>query len=335
MKRMLAVFNARTKEFWRDKSSLAWNLLFPFILLIGFYFVFGQSQPIFKVGLMAEQDAYLARPQVMSLPHVQFIPYSTFETGLARLERHQIDLLMNIDSEQYWVNSESAKGALMEELLAAKDPDFRRTLVQGTAIRYVDWVLPGIIGMNVMFSSLFGVGYVIVRYRKNGVLKRLNATPLTAFEFITAQLLSRIVTVLIFGLILLFGAKWLFGTPMIGSLWLLMATLLLGAFALVSLGLLVAARLRSEEFTGGLLNMATWPMMGLSEVWFPLEGAPYFIHQIASFLPLTHLVQAMREIMIDGANVTAVSDHLMILTLMTAVFLSLGSAAFSWRSDGR
>ncbi len=335
MKRMLAVFNARNKEFFRDRSTLTWNLLFPFLLLIGFYYVFGQAQPMFKVGVIAQQDAYLSRPVFMGLQHIQFIPYAQLDGALQRLERHQIDLVIDIDQSQYWVNEESSNGYMAEQLLVAKDPDFQRNLIRGKAIRYVDWVLPGIMGMNVMFSSLFGVGYAIVRYRKNGVLKRLHATPLTALEFISAQLLSRILMVVLIVMILFFGARALFATMMLGNLGLLLLTLLLGALALVSLGLLVAARLRSEEFTGGLLNMATWPMMGLSEVWFPLEGAPHFVHQLSALLPLTHLVQAMREIMLDGAGLVDISDHLSILVLMSAVFLALGASLFSWAPDSR
>lgn len=335
MKRLFAMFNARNKEFFRDKSTFTWNLLFPFLLLVGFYYMFGQAQPLFKVGVLAEEDAYLSRPLFMSLKHIQFIPYPEFETALRKLERHQIDLILDIDHDQYWVNEESSSGYMAEELLAAKDPYYQRNLIRGEAIRYVDWVLPGIISMTVMFSSLFGVGYTIVRYRKNGVLKRLNATPLTAFEFIVAQLLSRILMVVVTAIVLFFGAQFLFATMMVGQVWLLILTLALGALSLVSLGLLVASRLRSEEFTGGLLNMTTWPMMGLSEVWFQLEGAPHFVHQISSFLPLTHLVQAMREIMVDGADIVGVSDHLIILSIMAVVFLSLGSALFSWHADGR
>jgi ABC-type multidrug transport system permease subunit len=335
MKRMLAVFHARNREFTRDKSTLLWNIAFPFILLVGFYYIFAQSQPMFKVGVLAQQDAYLSRPLFMSLSHIQFIPYDDPATAIARIERHQIDLLIDIDHYQYWVNDESRNGYMAERLLIAQDPTFSRNLIRGKAIRYVDWVLPGIIGMNVMFSSLFGVGYAIVRYRKNGVLKRLNATPLTSFEFIVAQLASRILMVLAVAMILFCGARLLLNTMMQGSLWLLLLTIFLGAFSLVSLGLLVASRLRSEEFTGGLLNMATWPMMGLSEVWFSLEGAPHFINQLSQFLPLTHLVQASRAIMIDGADLAAVSYHLWVMAIMGTVFLTIGAFAFSWDADGR
>jgi len=332
---MIAVFNARNKEFIRDRSTFTWNLIFPFMLLIGFYYIFGQTQPIYKMGVISDEDAYLARPVIMSVKHIQFIPYANLEIAHDKLERHQIDLILDIDEKQYWVNEESSSGYMAEQLLVAKDSGYGRNLIRGKAIRYVDWVLPGLMGMTTMFSSLFGVGYAIVRYRKNGVLKRLKATPLTAVEFISAQLLSRILMVFFVGLVLFFGARFIFSTMMVGSLFLLVLTMLLGALSLVSLGLLVAARLRSEEFTGGLLNMATWPMMGLSEVWFPLEGAPHFVHLLSQFFPLTHLVQAMREIMVDGANFIAISDHLFILAIMSTFFLVLGSLLFSWDADGR
>jgi ABC-2 type transport system permease protein len=335
MKRMLAMLHARNTEFFRERSTLVWNLLFPFLLLIGFYYIFGQLQPLFKVGVLSQQDAYLTRPVFMSLKHVQFIPYDSSDNAIRRLTRHQVDLVIDIDRYEYWVNEESSQGYIAERLLIASDPDMQRNLVRGTAIRYVDWVLPGIMGMNIMFASLFGVGYAIVRYRKNGVLKRLHATPLTSFEFVTAQLLSRILMIVFIVLVLFFGSRWLFGTMMLGSYLLLLFTVVLGAGTLVSLGLLVAARLRSEEFTGGLLSMTTWPMMGLSEVWFPLEGSPHFVHQISNLLPLTHLVKAIRAIMIDGADLITISDHLLILAAMLGLFLSIGAISFNWNADGR
>ena len=93
---------------------------------------------------------------------------------------------------RYWVNTDSPKGYVVEKLLRAEHPAPSAKPVTGAAVRYVDWLFPGILGMNMMFSCLFGVGYVVVRYRKSGFLKRLHATPLTAFEFLSAQVLSRL-----------------------------------------------------------------------------------------------------------------------------------------------
>ncbi len=333
--RMLAVFNARNKEFWRDRSSLAWNLAFPFLLVFGFYFIFGQGMPMFKVGVISQEDAYITKPRFMALNHIQFVPYEEQDVAIDRVRRHQIDLLLDLDKRLYWVNEESRNGYMAERLLVAEDTDFNRRLVHGEPIRYVDWVLPGVIGMNIMFSSLFGVGYAIVRYRKNGVLKRLKATPLSAFEFVGAQILSRLLTVMVIAAILFFGSHWALGTLMLGSYGPLVLTIVLGALAMISLGLAVASRTRSEELTGGLMNMATWPMMGLSEVWFSLEGAPESVHQVSQLLPLTHLVSAAREITTEGATLMQVSDHLLILAGMSAIFLLIAALLFNWDSDHR
>ena len=99
-----------------------------------------------------------------------------------------------------WINEKSNKGDLAERLLQAayvkSESVPERQTVTGRALRYVDWVLPGVLAMNIMFSSLWGVGWVVVRYRKNGVLRRLQATPLSAVEFLSAQVISRLGVVL-------------------------------------------------------------------------------------------------------------------------------------------
>ena len=103
-----------------------------------------------------------------------------------------------------------------------------------------------------------------------------------------------------------------------------------GAICLISLGLLVAARLSSEELAGGLLNLLTWHLMLLSGVWFSLEGTNPIVPKIARFFPLTHLVDGARSIMTEGAGLMDIAPHLAILALMTAVFLAIGSLIFRW-----
>jgi ABC-type multidrug transport system permease subunit len=105
--------------------------------------------------------------------------------------------------------------------------------------------------------------------------------------------------------------------------------------AMISLGLLIASRSRSEELTGGLLNMASWPMMILSGVWFSLEGAPPALLWFADLLPLTHLVAAARAIMTDGASLTELTYPLLMLAGMTLLCLTLAAWLFRWQGDGR
>jgi len=169
-----------------------------------------------------------------------------------------------------------------------------------------------------------------VRYRKNGVLKRLKATPLTAFEYLSAQMLSRLF-LLIFTLIILWvGCDLVFDFNVEGSYLNLAIIFLAGCLSLTAMGLVVASRGISEEFTNGVLNFITWPMMFLSEVWFSIEGAPHWVKIIAKLFPLTHLLTGVRKIMNDGAGLIDIAPELAILTGMTLLFLIIGARLFSW-----
>jgi ABC-type multidrug transport system permease subunit len=235
---------------------------------------------------------------------------------------------------QFWVNPESPKGYFAEfALLQADDAagsQLTKSQVEGEPVRYVDWVLPGILGMNMMFSCLFGVGYVVVRYRKNGFLKRLRATPLRSIEFVIAQVGSRLLLILLFSSFIFAGTRFFLHIRVDGSYLLLLLILLLGAIALISLGLLIAARVTSEELAGGLLNMVTWPMMMLSGVWFSLEAASDWVLKVASIFPLTHILTAARAVMLDGAGLVEIMPELTILVVMSAIFLALGALTFRW-----
>jgi ABC-type multidrug transport system permease subunit len=182
-----------------------------------------------------------------------------------------------------------------------------------------------------MFSSLWGVGWVIVRYRKNGVLRRLRATPLTAAEFLVAQILSRLLVVSSVTLLVFFGTNLLLDFPMRGSYLALALVFLSGAISLVSLGLTVSARVRSEELADGLLNLMSWPMMILSGVWFSLEGTNIWAQRIAEILPLTHMVDAARRVMLDGAGVADVATEIILLTATGVILLGLSAKAFRWQ----
>ena len=187
--------------------------------------------------------------------------------------------------------------------------------------------------MNMMFSCLFGVGYVVVRYRKNGFLKRLSATPLRAIEFITAQVVSRLLLIMALTVAVYIGTDLFIGFRMDGSYLALIATAMLGAAAMVSMGFLVAARVSSEELAGGLLNMLSWPMMLVSGVWFSMEGTHPLLQHSAEIFPLTHLMVAARAVMLDGAGWTEIAPRLLVLAAMTLTFLLVGAVLFKWRRD--
>lgn len=336
MGRFLAVLHARNMEYFRDYSALGWNLVFPFLLVIAFTIVFtGNPTSVYKVGLFGAV-VNGKTPALLDLQYIEFIDFKDLNTAIEKVKHHQIDLLVQIGEPlRYWVNSSSPKGYFLERLLtqdftAEKKPGFEREAVEGQEIRYVDWALPGILAMNMMFSCLFGIGYVIVRYRKNGVLKRLKATPLTAMEFLSAQVVSRLLIITVVTAVVFIGCDLTIGFHMAGSYGSLLVVLVLGSLCMISLGLIMATRTTSEEFAGGMLNLLSWPMMILSGVWFSMEGAHPTMQFIAKLLPLTHIIDAARSIMIDGASLWDVGFSVTILAGMTFVFLLAGAMAFKW-----
>ena len=333
MRRFWAIFRARNTEFLRDRGALGWNLMFPFFVVFGMAFAFSdRGQDVFKIGVIGEKSALPAG--FASTRHVAFVAFDDPQAAQGKLRHHQLDLLVKPGSPlEYWVNESAPKGYLVERLMLGSDASqFSpvRRAVAGRPIRYVDWLVSGLLSMNMMFSALFGVGYVLVRYRKTGVLKRLKATPLRAAEFLAAQVASRLVLIMGVFAVVYHGADFFLHFERLGSLLDLYLIFALGSACLVSLGLLVAARVTSEELAGGLLNMLSWPMMFLSGVWFSLEGAPKPLRMLANAMPLTHLIDAARAVMTEGATLIEVAPHLWILGGMTVLFLVAGAWAFRW-----
>jgi ABC-2 type transport system permease protein len=334
IRRLLAVLHARNLEFVRDRGTLVFTLVLPMALVIGMGFVFGgPERPLFKVGVLDTRVDRAANP-FLHERYVDFVALPDEGKALHKLTHQQIDLLLDPHGKpRYWVNTQSPKGYIVEKLLLAAAPSASRQPVSGAALRYVDWLFPGILGMNMMFSCLFGVGYVVLRYRKSGFLKRLHATPVSAFEFLSAQVLSRLGLILFVTVVLYAGVGALIGFHSAGSSLLLLLLAVLGALSMIALGLTIAARFSSEELVGGLLNLLTWPMMLLSGIWFSLEGSPRWIRWVAHVFPLTHVLDAARAVMLDGAGIAQIAPNLAFLTATALLFLGFGAWSFRWRID--
>ena len=341
-RRFLALLSTRNKEFLRDRSSLSWNILMPVLIVAGFAFAFsGDIGQKFKVAVIEQDNATSLAKEFIQLKHIEFFRVESNENAITRsinkVQRHQVDMLLDAKKQQYWINTESPNGYLVEKILLGMnglqttgDNLFTKQTVTGKQIRYIDWVIPGILSMNMMFSALFGVGFVIVRYRKNGMLKRLKATPVTALEYLSAQIASRILMIMVVTIFVFYGTNFFVDFVMNGSHFNLFLVFALGALSMISLGLVIAARITSEETAGGMLNLFSWPMMFFSGVWFSLEGAAPIMQNIAEIFPLTHVTAAARAIMIDGAGLVDISYHLLVLLGQSIVFLLFGAWYFKW-----
>ena len=331
MKEFLALLKARNIEYYRDKGSLSWAFIFPLLIIVVCAVAFSEPDTsLLTVGIHGDTKK-LQQLEILKQPYIKTIIYEDLTKAQQRIEHHQIDLLLsNQPSKQFWVNTESSNSQLAQQLLLSQNESFSQQEASGRAIRYVDWVIPGILGMNLMFAALFGVGYVIVRYRRNGVLKRLQATPIHAAHFLSAQMTSRLIIVVIVNSIIFVGCHLILDLIVLGSYFDLLLITVLGALSMSALGMLVAARTANEELASGLLNVATWPMLFLSELWFSLDDSPEWLQNFSNFMPLTHIVRAFRSVMIDGATLMEVSHHLLWLIAMTVICTLLAATLFRW-----
>ncbi len=332
LRRLLAVWHARNLEFVRDRASLIFTVGVPVALVIAMGIIFGgPPRPLFKVGVLGPQQNYA----FLHERYFQFVPEHNPAEAVHAVSRADLDLLLDLRGRpaRYWSVQDSPKGYVAEKLLLQADPQAQRQPITGSAVRYIDWLFPGVLGMNMMFTCIMGAGYVVVRYRKNGFLKRLSATPVTAFEFLTAQVLSRLGLTLAITLILYLGVGTVIGFHSVGSPALLLLIAVLGCLSLIAFGLIIAARFASEELVGGMLNLLTWPMMLLSGIWFSLEGSPRWLQWLAQVLPLTHILHATRAVALDGAGIGGILPDLAYLGGTTLLFLGVGALTFRWRSD--
>ena len=346
-KRFLSVFMARNKEFFRDRAAFGWNFIFPFFILLGFAAMFqkgGHTQ--YKIGVIFPENPQTVALQIPEPIQTQklfnILEFGDREKAFHKLRHHKIDLIFESGRNpiRYWIGDNSPNGEVAESLLlktlygpATLSGISERQAIRGEQINYIDWLFPGILAMNMMFSALFGVGYTIVRYRKNGVLKRLKATPLGAFEYLSAQIVSRMFVLFFSGVILFAGCTAVFKFPCKGSYFDLAVVFALGGASIIALSLIIAARTNSEEFANGLLNMISWPMMFLSEVWFSIEGSPDWVRKAAEFFPLTHVTNSMRLIMLEGAGLSDLVYQIVTMSGMTIVFVFIGSVFFKWTSE--
>ncbi len=350
MKKFWAVFVARNLEFFRDRSTLIFNLVFPIILIFGFAYAFPSGGGTsYKVGLVGRMPAAGSPADVAFLhyEHIQFVDYPALAVPLDRLAHNQIDMVLDLSKREYYINEASSNGYFLERMLAqAGDPGmggsapagsaaapplvYTKHSVTGTPIRYVDWFVPGILGINILLGSLSGVGFVIVRYRRNGVLKRFKATPLSAFEFVSAQVVSRFFIVAFLSVVIFAGTDAVLHFRMAGSWGLLFLVNALAILCMIALGLVFSSRIKSEEVAGGVMNLITWPMMILSGVFFSLEGAPRAMQLASRAFPITYYIESSRAIMLDGAGLSQIGGDLGVLAAMTLVFLAVAAAMFKW-----
>lgn len=339
---------ARIKEMQREPEVIFWVFLFPLLLAAGLGIAFRSrpaSIPSVAIADGPGADAVLQMAQrAPQTLHAQIVPEAEALNGF-RLGRYDLVVIPG--------NSGPGDGntleyrfdpARSESVLAREQADEVLQTAAGRSnplptsahaysepgARYIDFLIPGLLGMNLMNSGMWGVGFSLVDYRQRKLLKRYVATPMRRSDFLLALTSSRLVLmVLELGLLLGLGI-FIFHMRVVGS-WLAILLLgALGAAAFAGLGLLTASRAQKIESVSGLMNLVMMPMWIFSGVFFSYERFPAIVHPLIRALPLTALNDALRATILEGAPLEAQAGRLVVLLAWTAISFLLALSWFRW-----
>ena len=334
----------RFKEFIREPEALFWSLGFPILLAIGLGIAFRSRPPdIVHVAVVdsgASAATIVADLRGDSLLTVEQLPVDSAATAL-RTGRVALVVLAVGDTTVQYEFDETRPDARTARLMvdeALQRGRGRRDMVSVTerrvrerGSRYIDFVIPGLLGMNIMGGGIWGLGYSIVDQRRKHLLKRLVATPMSRAQYLISYLLSRIVLLVVEVGVLIGSSMLLFGVPMRGS-WLAIAAIIgVSSLTFGGMGLLIAARPTTIEGVSGLMNLAMLPMWVLSGVFFSAENFPKQVQPIIQMLPLTATNDALRANMLRGAGWSVIGPEIGILALWMVVCFTIALRIFRWR----
>jgi ABC-type multidrug transport system permease subunit len=334
---------ARTREFYREPEALFWVFGFPLLMAIGLGIAFKTRGP--EATWVAVEDRPGAVEIVRALEAAPLIHAEVLSPEAAhdRLRTGKVSLTIvppragePIAYRYDPTRPESRLGrAVIDDALqrAAGRRDARPTAnieVTERGSRYIDFLIPGLVGMNLMSASMWGIGWTVVQARTRKLLKRLAATPMRRPHYLLAMMLSRLSLVVVeVGGLILFG--WLaFAVGVRGSIAALVAISTLGALTFSGLGLLVSARARTTESVSGLMNLVMLPMFVVSGVFFTSSHFPDVMQPFIRALPLTALNDALRAAMIDGAPLSSLWREIAVMAAWCGTSFAFALRLFRW-----
>ena len=333
--------SARLKEFVRETEALFWVFGFPLLLTLLLGFAFREKPPDrIPVGIVSGPLSASTLRALEKSPALIPRLYSEAE-GREDLRRGKISLLIEPGAQpayRFDPTRPDARTARLETDDALQSAAGRRDAITARdeqvheqGARYIDFLVPGLLGMNLMGTGMWGMGFTIANARMRKLLKRLIATPMRKSDYLIAQFLSRLVF-LVIEMIVVTGFAWIvFGVRVHGSLMLFAFICLLGGMAFAALGLLVASRAQTLEAVSGLMNLVMMPMWLCSGVFFSYERFPDAARPFIRALPLTALNDALRGVMNDAMTIGQVMPQLINLALWTAVAYAAGLRMFRWQ----
>ena len=329
----------RFREFWREPEAIFWVFVFPILLAAGLGLAF-RNRPPDAIGIAAvtpelarslRQEKLLDVEQLSAAGAEEALRtgrvalYAAPSPGGAVVYRYD-------DTNPEGRTARTLADGAVQRAAGRVDPvPSSDRLMREPGSRYIDFLIPGLLGMNLMGSAMWGLGFAIVDARRKKLMKRLISTPMPRHDYLLSFVLARLLLLVVeVGVLLAFGA-WVFQVPVRGSMLELAALCVLGSLAFSALGLLVASRAETIEAVSGLMNTVMMPMWIVSGVFFSAQRFPGALQPAIRALPLTAVIDALRAHMLQGAGLAQVAPQLGVLLVWLLVSFTLALKLFRWR----
>lgn len=330
---------ARVREFTREPEAMFWTYGFPLAMAIALGIAF-RERPVERVSVdVAQESAELA----MHLREIKSLKVEVHPSQecLERLRTGKTDVVVNETNNSYTFHYDQAKPTsvlarnavndALQRYAGRADPKVATDVIlKEPGGRYIDFLVPGLLGMSLMGGGMWGVGFVTVDMRIRKLLKRFLATPMKRSHFLIAVMVSRMLFMVPEVLLLLIFARLVFGVVIYGNLLALVALILLGALMFSGIGLLMATRAQTLETISGLMNLFMLPMWITSGIFFSVDRFPDAVQPYLRILPLTPLIDAIRSVMLEGATLSSLGSELGSMLIWSAVSFALALKFFRW-----
>lgn len=349
-----ALFVASVLMFVRNRAAVFFSLFLPLVIMLIFGVLNFEGSTTFQLGLVDEANTEASRTLVSSIEGVESFEVTTGDRDetLGALEDGEHEMVLVIPSG--WgenrtypaltayaatnAQQDAQIGALILDSIVlrffAGSTDLPESMVtvEQVAVRdlgYIDFLVPGIVGMTVMQLGLFGVAFGFVQLKRTGALRRLFATPTSPAYFLGAQVASRLIIAFV-QVVILFGIGILFGLQMFGDYASLAVIVLLGSVIFLAVGFSIAGWAKNEDQAAPVANLISLPMMFLSGVFFPRDAMPDFLASITQYMPLTYVNEALRAVVNEGASLASLGPQLLGMGIWTVITFLLAVRLFRW-----
>jgi ABC-2 type transport system permease protein len=363
MSAYLHLTRAQLKLFARNRQVLFFSLFFPILLMLALGSFLGAGSQLHVSGFLIDEDdseaALSASAQLLQAEVIGLEPSRERAEALEALRRGDTQLVVIIpsgfgaslgegsesaaDVEVYYDEQNMAVSQLavqyvsgVVDAISKEMMDYTPVVgviaqpVESLGLRYIDFLVPGIVAMMIMSSNLNGVAGQIASWRERGVLRRMQSTTLKSGTFIAAQITARLTLNATQAVIVLLIASLVFGTQVRGSWLLLLFYVVLGTLVFMSIGFIIAGLAKTPESAGPIAGLVSFPLLFLGNVFFPVRNMPEFLQPVVNALPITHLSDSLREVMNVGAGMGDLWMQTAILGGWLVAAFAIASWTFKW-----